>query len=34
MEQDLFQLNDKVYSNNNNILLGIVSDLQQLIDNS
>ena len=34
MEQDLFQLNDKVYSNNNNILLGIVSDLQQLISNS
>ena len=34
MEQNLFNLNDKIYSNNNNILLEIVNDLQQLMNYS
>ena len=34
MDQNLFNLNDKIYSNNNNILLEIVKDLQQLMNNS
>ena len=34
MEQDIFNLNNKIYSNNNNILLGIINDLQQIINNS
>ena len=31
MEQNIFNLNDKIYSNNNNILLEIVNDLQKLM---
>ena len=27
-------LNNKIYSNNNNLLLGIVNDLQQIINNT
>ena len=34
MEQNIFNLNDKIYSNNNNILLEIVNDLQQLLNYS
>ena len=35
MEQDIFNLNNKIYSNNNNnILLGIINDLQQIINYS
>ena len=34
MEQNLFNLNDKIYSNNNNILLEIVNDLQKLMNSS
>ena len=34
MERNIFNLNDKIYSNNNNILLGIINDLQQIINNS
>ena len=34
MEQNLFNLNDKIYSNNNNLLIEIVNDLQQLMYNS
>ena len=34
MEQNLFNLNDKIYSNNNNILLEIVNDLQKLMNNT
>ena len=34
MEENIFNLNDKIYSNNNNILLEIVNDLQQLMNNS
>ena len=32
MEQNIFNLNNKIYSNNNNILLEIVNDLQQLLN--
>ena len=32
MEQNIFNLNNKIYSNNNNILLGIIKDLQQIIN--
>ena len=34
MEQDIFNLNNKIFSNNNNILLEIINDLQQIINNS
>ena len=34
MEQDIFNLNNKIYSNNNNILLEIIKDLQTIINNS
>ena len=30
MNQDMFNLNNKIYSNNNNFLLGVVNDLQQI----
>ena len=30
MEENIFNLNNKIYSNNNNILLGIINDLQQI----
>ena len=32
MEHNIFNLNDKIYSNNNNILLEIVNDLHQLMN--
>ena len=34
MNQDTFNLNNKVYSNNNNLLFGIINDLQQIINNT
>ena len=34
MYQDTFNLNNKVYSNNNNLLFGIINDLQQVINNT
>ena len=34
MEQDIFNLNNKLYSNNNNILLEIVNDLRHLMNYS
>ena len=34
MENNLFNLNEKIYSNNNNILVEIVNDLQQLMNSS
>ena len=34
MDENLFNLNNKIYSNNNNILLEIVKDLNQLINYS
>ena len=34
MNQDTFSLNNKVYSNNNNLLFGIINDLQQVINNT
>ena len=34
MYQDTFSLNNKVYSNNNNLLFGIINDLQQVINNT
>ena len=34
MNQDTFNLNSKVYSNNNNLLFGIINDLQQVINNT
>ena len=34
MEENLFNLNNKIYSNNNNILLGIINDLQKIINYS
>ena len=34
MNQDRFSLNNKVYSNNNNLLFGIINDLQQVINNT
>ena len=30
MNQDMYNLNNKIYSNNNNLLLGIINDLQQI----
>ena len=32
MEENIFNLNNKIYSNNNNILFGIINDLQQIIN--
>ena len=34
MNQDTFNLNGKIYSNNTNLLLGIINDLQQVINNT
>ena len=34
MENDIFNLNNKIYSNNNNILLSIIQELQQTINES
>ena len=34
MEENIFNLNNKIYSNNNNILFGIINDLQQIINYS
>ena len=34
MEGDIFNLNNKIYSNNNNILLGIINELHQTIKDS
>ena len=34
MEQNIFNLNNKIYSNNNNILIEIVNDFHRLIDYS
>jgi len=34
MQENFFNLNDKIYSNNNNILIGIVNDLHQLMNYS
>ena len=34
MEQKVLDLNDKIYSNNNNILLELIKDLNQVINNS
>ena len=34
MEQNMFDLNNKIYSNNNNLLLEIVNDINQVINNS
>ena len=33
MENDIFALNNKIYSNNNNILLEIISELNQIKSN-
>ena len=32
MEQNMFNLNNKIYSNNNNLLIEIINDLNQLIN--
>ena len=32
MEQNIFNLNNKIYSNNNNILLEIINDLNKLLN--
>jgi len=34
MDKDAFILDNFIYSNNNNILLGIINDLQQIINYS
>ena len=34
MEKNIFNLNDKIYSNNNKILIEIINDLQELMNNS
>ena len=34
MEKDIFTLNNQTYSNNNNILLGIINELQQISNSS
>ena len=34
MEKDTFSFNNQIYTNNNNILSGIIIDLQQIIDSS
>ena len=33
MEQNILNLNNKIYSNNNNLLLEIVNDINQVINN-
>ena len=33
MEQNMFNLNNKIYSNSNNLLLEIINDLNQVINN-
>ena len=34
MDKDTFTLNNQTYSNNNNILLGIINELQQIANSS
>ena len=34
MNQDTFNLNGKIYSSNNDLLLSIINDLQQVINNT
>ena len=34
MDKDIYTLNNQTYSNNNNILLGIINELQQIINSS
>jgi len=34
MDKDIFTLNNKTYSNNNNILNGIINELQQIVNSS
>ena len=34
MNPNFMNMNDKIYANNNNILIGIINDLQQIINNS
>ena len=34
MDQNTFDLNNQTYANNNNILLGIINELQQIINSS
>ena len=34
MNQGMFNLNNQIYSNNNNLLLGIINDLQQIINST
>ena len=34
MEQNIFNLNNKIYSNNNNILIEIINDLNKLMNYS
>ena len=34
MNQNTIDLNNQIYANNNNILLGIINELQQIINSS
>ena len=34
MDKDTFTLNNQAYSNNNNILLGIINELNQIVNSS
>ena len=34
MDKDTFSLDNHIYSNNNNILLGIINELQQIVNSS
>ena len=34
MDKDTFSFNNQIYSNNNNILLEIIDDLQQIVNSS
>ena len=34
MNQGMYNLNNQIYSNNNNLLLGIINDLQQIINST
>ena len=34
MEQNMLNVNNKIYTNNNNIMIEIVKELQQIINNS
>ena len=34
MEQTIINMNNKIYSNNYNLLFGIINDLQQVINNT